>query len=344
MGTVTDGPDLVRVEDVAWIRIEADSGPGVARRAAVDLAERLGLPEQRVAEIGIVATEVAGNIAKHGGGGAFALRACRSLAGAGLCFVGLDSGPGIPDIDAAMRDGYSTTGTLGIGLGALARLADSFDVFSLPDRGAVVVARFGECVVASPTSTVAALRRPMPGEEMCGDNYAVRLDGEVLTVALADGLGHGPLAAAASEAALRGFLDSPFTSAAGLLTAADRAANGTRGAAMAVAQIATGGAISFAGLGNIAARVYGDDKTRGLVSYPGIVGTGARSVRELPYELPSDGVLALHTDGISERAALNPIGGLLRQSADVIAAVVMRDHGVRNDDAGVLVVRSGPRE
>jgi hypothetical protein len=75
---------------------------------------------------------------------------------------------------------------------------------------------------------------------------------------------------------------------------------------------------------------------------PGIVGGNARAPREFDYALDPDTVVVLHSDGVSEKIVLPAGGGLRRRIPMVIAATVLRDHGVRNDDAGVLVMRPGP--
>src|SRR4029079_434495 len=113
--------------------------------------------------------------------------------------VTIDAGPGVRDVTAALRDGHSTAGTLGIGLGAIQRLADFADLYSRPGHGTSLVARL---CASSPVSQPrwAGLIRPITGETECGDDYgAVEADGAV-TAVLCDGLGHGPLAAAAEAA------------------------------------------------------------------------------------------------------------------------------------------------
>ena len=124
----------------------------------------------------------------------------------GIEMVTIDAGPGVPDAGAAMRDGHSTGGTLGIGLGAIRRLADFCDLYSAPGHGTVLVARFWPEPRQEPVSRCAGLDRPITGETECGDVFAaVGVRRDVLTGVLCDGLGHGPLAAtAANEAVARG--------------------------------------------------------------------------------------------------------------------------------------------
>ena len=126
----------------------------------------------------------------------------------GIEMVTIDGGPGLRDAGAAMRDGHSTSGTLGIGLGAIARLADFCDLYSVPGHGTVLVARFWP-EPRSGTDSCAGLARPIEGETECGDVFAVEESEGTLTGVLCDGLGHGPLAAIAASEAVRAVLDGP---------------------------------------------------------------------------------------------------------------------------------------
>lgn len=341
MGPVTTPVEPVHVEDLAWLRIEHASAVGTARRAVAGLAERLGMPTARTHEIELVVSEIADNQLKHAGGGSLLVRACRSTRGPGLCVVAIDSGPGMADFGTAARDGHSTAGSLGIGLGAVLRLSDSWDVQTDLGAGTVLVVGFGYCEPgpAAAVAVAAGLTRPMSGQDVCGDSYAVRCDGGTVTGLVADGLGHGPLAALASQTAVRTFLAASPGSPAELLAGTHRALQGTRGAAVAIAQLHQGHELRYAGIGNIGGHLLGHGPRRGLTSFPGIVGGNARAPREFSYPLEPDSVVVLHSDGVSEKLVVPPAGGLLRRTPLVIAATILRNHGVRNDDAGVLVLR-----
>jgi len=84
------------------------------------------------------ASELARNTLKYGGGGTVYLDALGDgfRKGVGLIFV--DNGPGIPDLELALRDGYTTGGGLGLGLGGSRRLVDEFDIDSRPGEGTAV--------------------------------------------------------------------------------------------------------------------------------------------------------------------------------------------------------------
>ena len=84
------------------------------------------------------ASELARNTLKYGGGGMVYLDALTDdfRKGVGLIFV--DNGPGIPDLEMALRDGYTTGGGLGLGLGGSKRLVDEFDIDSRAGEGTAV--------------------------------------------------------------------------------------------------------------------------------------------------------------------------------------------------------------
>ncbi|WP_161360141.1 ATP-binding protein, partial [Streptomyces sp. SID3343] len=197
-------------DDLAWFR-HGDAGmPSAVRRATTALATRMGYPAARVEEIGIAVQEAAFNVHRHADDGALLLRSVHAGEAGGIELVATDSGPGIPDVAWASLDGNSTAGTLGIGLGGIFRLADDTDLYSIPGRGTTLVLRFRLDRRAAPwADDVAGLTRPITGETVCGDAYAVRRDDERTTLLLCDGLGHGPLAERAAAEAVRAFLAAP---------------------------------------------------------------------------------------------------------------------------------------
>jgi anti-sigma regulatory factor (Ser/Thr protein kinase) len=362
------------VEDVAWFRVDDQSVPGSARRAAVSLAGRVGFSASRTAEIGVAATEVATNLLRHADEGALLLRLSRVVRTPGAIdpgggqpggpsmflpvsgaadfvaieFVATDAGPGMADIPAALRDGASSGSTLGVGLGAVARLSDQLDIHSTPGRGTVMATRFllrGNHAAALPRAAlrVEGLTRPITGETVCGDAYAVRTAGDTVAVLVCDGLGHGELAARAAIEAVRIFRDFPDepTDPAAVLLRIHRGISRTRGGAAAVAVLDPGpNLVRFAGLGNISAVVTDGSRRTSLISRPGIVGHQARAFREVCHPVGPDSLVVLHSDGVRPRWDLADNPGVMTHSALVVAATIMRDAGLRRDDATVVVARS----
>jgi len=350
-------------EDVAWLRVEDRSAPGQVRRQVTALAERLGFSEERRGEIGVAATELATNLHLHAEAGTVAVRIVRSGAMAAVELVAVDGGPGIADLRSVMADGFSTAGTLGVGLGAVRRIATRCDAFSVVGRGTVIVATFwpdaaprdpggpgsggsgsgGSGSGGSGGSTdVEGMTRPINGETVCGDAWACRYDGAVTTLVVADGLGHGPLAATASQRAIATFDGAELEEPGQLLDRMDRALGGTRGAAVSVARIDMAARkVLFAGVGNVAGWIDDGARRRPMVTFPGIVGQNrSKRIRQLDYEVAPGSLVVLHSDGLTGKWALTDYPTVRRHDPLVIAACLMRDAGIRHDDASVVVARA----
>jgi anti-sigma regulatory factor (Ser/Thr protein kinase) len=332
--------------DVAVAVAEA-SGVAEARRRALGLAETRGLDEALAGKLALVVTEAATNLLKHAGGGEVLLRALCADGALGIEVLAIDRGGGLANVAAALRDGHSTAGSPGIGLGAIARVATAFDIHSVPGAGTAVVAQLWARAPGRPAGgplEVAGVTAPHPGEELCGDAWAVarRPDGGVLLVA--DGLGHGPDAHAAAREAVRLFHGSGRPSPAALLEELHAGLRHTRGAAVAVAGIDLGRAVvHYAGLGNIAASILWRGGTRSLVSHNGIAGHEARRIAEFSYPFPDGALLVLHSDGLTSRWSLDPYPGLAERHPALLAGVLYRDFRRGRDDVAVVVARAARR-
>ncbi|MFE9017519.1 SpoIIE family protein phosphatase [Streptomyces sp. NPDC007808] len=329
------------------------------RVAAADAAGHAGLAGDRVAAAELVATELATNLLKHAGGGRILLDLVEPAVPAYgdertplVQIVAIDHGPGIRDTSVALRDGYSTAASLGAGLGTCLRTADDFGLHSAPGRGTVALARITSRPnrrTQGPRSgpfpvRVGGINLPLAEAEFSGDAWTAVRTGDRVTLMLADGLGHGPQAARASSAAVEEVRSAPHLPPADLLRRLHGALRGTRGAAVAVAQLDLDtGQLSFAGVGNIGARLLRGDSWHGLVSRPGIVGA------HLPTHLPpqrqpwtDDCLLVLHSDGLPSRWSPGPAVAPSSLDPAVIAASIVRDASsparpVRDDTAVVVL-------
>jgi anti-sigma regulatory factor (Ser/Thr protein kinase) len=340
---VIDSSCLPLVADVGSVRVDDASAPGRARRLAGALATELGFPETHVAGIEIAVTELGTNLHKHAREGVLFARSVRAVEEAAVEIVAIDSGPGMANVEDAMRDGRSTAGTLGVGLGAVRRLADACSMVSEPGAGTIVTARFHRRR-GTPDELrgehAAGITRPIDGEDVCGDSYAVCEEDGLLRLMMCDGSGHGPLAASASLAAVRAFRDDRTGGPGEILGRIHTAMRRTRGGAVAVADVdLVRRTVRFAGAGNIAASVVADGRKQGMVSIPGIAGYQVRTIKTFDYPLPEGAAVVLHSDGLTERWSPADRGSLFSRDPLLIAAALLRDAGVRKDDAGVLVAK-----
>ncbi|MFI5894188.1 ATP-binding protein [Actinoplanes sp. NPDC051513] len=342
-GTVASFPESL-LDGGAWFRVEAAATAAAARRAAERLAGQLGLPAQKTAELSIVVAEAAGNLVKHADQGTMLVRAVRDEQQAGVEIIAIDHGPGMADLAVSVGDGHSTAGTLGIGLGAIVRQASWCDLHSVPGKGTVLVAQVWPAGPPQP-AWAAGLTRPLTGELVSGDAFAVRDADGRRQMLMCDGLGHGGLAAAAAQEAVRAFADAPPQPPAAVVELLHRRMNHTRGAAVAVAELDPtggpegGGLVRYAGLGNISGTVIGPGGRHGMISLPGIAGHQRRQIREYDYPIEPGAIVLMQSDGVVDRFDLAGYPALLSHSPAVIAATVLRDAGVRRDDAGVVVAR-----
>ncbi|MFS8096955.1 SpoIIE family protein phosphatase [Lentzea alba] len=332
---------LPLVRDLVWLQVEEHVQVGRIRRTATALAEKLGFSGTRTAEIGLAVTEIGTNLHKHAQRGAVLIRSARDHEVAAVEIIAMDRGPGIGDLGLAWQDGQSTAGTLGLGLGAVERLASKCAMTSRPGLGTVLFARFLASARGGPdwgTDVAAGVTRPIGGQEVCGDAYAVRREPDRLVLMMCDGSGHGPLAAFASDAAVRLFREMPAVPPEEVVARVHAALRGTRGGAVGVADIdLVARTVRYAGLGNIAAAVLGEGRKQGMISVPGVAGHQARTIRAFDYVLPDNAVVVLHSDGLTERWGVDHGSDLDSDLPVLIATTLLREAGVRNDDACVLV-------
>lgn len=332
---------------IVAVEIADSSQVGEARRAASKLAVEAGLDETDTGRVALIATELGTNILKHAQRGEMMLRSVGSLDSAAVEVVAIDGGPGIGDVERALRDGYSTAGSHGHGLGALARVADSFDIFSGSGQGAVLVARVAREArrLTRPSLDIGVIRVPKSEELVCGDDFCltVHRSGAALLV-VADGLGHGIAAADASSLAVRIAGERPEESPVETMTAIHNALRSTRGAAAAAAAIdADAHSIRFSGIGNISAFIVQRGSMKSFVSHNGIVGHSARHIQEFTYPWPEGALFVMHSDGVSGRWDLDAYPGLISRDPSIIAGVIYRDFTRHRDDAIVIVARAVSR-
>lgn len=324
-------------QDMRWLRVEEASAVTAARSAAQALASRLQFPAARADQLALAVTEAASNLHKHARQGSLLVRVARDGPVPGIELVTIDAGPGVPDLAAALRDGHSTAGTLGIGLGAIRRLADFTDLYSVPGHSTALVARF--CATPpGPPPRWAGVTRPITGEAECGDAYGAVLAGGAATAVFCDGLGHGPMAAAAAAVGVTAVLDDPAGEPAVLLERVHRRMSGTRGGAVGIVRI-NGPLARFAGLGNVAASIVSGGQRKSMISLPGIAGHQARAIRQFEYEVPPGAAVILHSDGISSRWEAGALPGIAARDPLLIAAVLLAAAGIHRDDAGILVLK-----
>jgi anti-sigma regulatory factor (Ser/Thr protein kinase)/serine/threonine protein phosphatase PrpC len=347
------------MREINSIEIKDEAHVGTARRFVHGFASDLGFSEQELAEIDIVVQEIGTNAARYADAGG-RIHYTQTLGEAtGLELFYWDTGPGIHDLDRAVRDGVSTSGSLGAGLGAIRRLMDEFDVYStvrktarlsLSQRrsfhGTALLARKWLRGAEKQTSGRDEARRygiwsrPYPGERMSGDAYLIREWESATLIAVIDGLGHGSGAKVAADAALDSLEDWAGEPLDEVLQVAHDALRSTRGAAIGAVIIDRGSArFHYAGVGNVAARVFNAPERISPISTNGTLGAQLGRLRVWSHPWSEGATLVMASDGISESWDIELYPGLINRCPQLLAGVLMRDFGRDTDDATVLVAR-----
>lgn len=332
------------MRDPVALPILESSQAGEARRIAMSLAGRLGFNETEQGKVGIVVTEVANNLVQHAKDGQLLLQARTRNHILGIEILALDKGPGMVNINQCLRDGFSTAGTPGNGLGAISRLSALFDIYSVPNVGTALLTHLwaSHLQALQPESNLelGVVCLPKLGEEVSGDAWANEQRPGRSLLLVADGLGHGPLAAQASLEAVRIFRENVRLSPKEIVEAAHAAMRSTRGAAVGVAEVDfERQAVRFAGVGNIAATILSPERSYNMVSHNGTVGHEVRKIQEFVYEWPKGGLLVMHSDGLATQWRLDRYAGLAARHPSLIAGVLYRDFNRGRDDVTVLVTR-----
>lgn len=313
-----------------------------------------GLSEVDRAMLSTVVSELGSNILKYAVKGEVTLALNQAEGRPCIDIVARDQGPGIPDVDKAVQDHYSTSGTLGLGLPGVRRMMSELSITLPPEGGTQVLARKW----LGPAPNTARLSLPVPGagreglqlewasenrpchpERVSGDLAFMRAGPDGVSLVLIDVSGHGASAhqlARALEAVLQ---QTPEQEPTRLLQLLHQHCIGTRGAAAGVALVnGERGELSYAGIGNTRICLRGREAWRG-VSRDGVLGERYPTPLLQRQPIDSGDVVMLYSDGVSE--TLNLRDGLLDLGADpaALARQVITHSGRSTDDASCIVLR-----
>jgi serine/threonine-protein kinase RsbT len=122
------------------VKVTTEAHVYIAAYQTKALARQMGFSEADQTRLETVTSELARNIVLYAGEGAIKVQVATEGRRRGLKIEALDHGPGIGDIEQAMKDGYTTSGGLGAGLGGAKRMMDEFHIESVPDWGTRVTA------------------------------------------------------------------------------------------------------------------------------------------------------------------------------------------------------------
>ena len=123
------------------IRVKSDADIVAARSRGRSLAQKLGFTGTDLVLIATTLSELARNLIEHAGEGVIVLGEARNSERQAIVIVARDEGPGIPNLELAMQDGYSTKRSLGLGLPGVKRMMDEFEISSTVGQGTTIVAK-----------------------------------------------------------------------------------------------------------------------------------------------------------------------------------------------------------
>jgi serine/threonine-protein kinase RsbT len=123
------------------VAINADQDIVSARQKGRVMANEIGFSSGDATLIATAISELARNIVAYASKGRIMLKVVNGLNRQGISVTASDDGPGILDVDQALRDGFSTSGSLGLGLPGVRRLMDEFEITSQPGQGTTVVVK-----------------------------------------------------------------------------------------------------------------------------------------------------------------------------------------------------------
>ncbi len=316
---------------------------GEARRLIQTLAQEIGFDVNGQGRAALLMSEIAHNTLLHGGGGEILLHVLEQGARRGLEILSIDQGPGMFDIEACLRDGFSTKGTQGTGLGTIARQADKFELNSDTKKGVVLSARLWSRPAEESSNLCedfTAIQLAYPGESVSGDAWGAFHQSERSIYVIADGLGHGPAAAEASLEAINVVHENQYLKPKPLLGMVHLALRRTRGAAVAIAEIDhVRNTLTFGGIGNIAGKVFTHESVKGCISHDGTAGYLSPKTYEYEYPWSSQNILVMHSDGLSSRSFMTMDKAIHSCSSSLIAAWLLRDCKRVRDDQTLLVVK-----
>jgi len=317
-----------------------------AKRIVKTMALSLGFGEKASEEIVLAVSELGANLVKHAYKGTLTVSPLCTDGQVGIKIESHDTGPGIPDIDQVVADGYSTTGSLGCGLGTVNRLMDEFDITSNVGKNSgtyIVCTRWLHRVKPSMKVCpleVGAVTRPHLQMSINGDAYIIKKWDESIMAGVIDGLGHGQFAHRASEKArqyLETHCEQPLEE---LFRGVERSCLATRGVVMALARFDWSvGKLTFASLGNIEARVFGGSNPMNFIFRRGIIGMKTVKPVVTEHTWETGWIMALFSDGIRSHWRWEDFPDILKEPAQHIAQAMLHSLARDNDDATIIIVK-----
>ena len=300
--------------------------------------------QKKLNDIDIIVSELTSNLQKHTVGGAEILFGyIDNGSSAYLEIICIDNGPGIADVKKVTADGFSSSGTLGHGFGSINRKADFLEIYSLLKWGTVILVRINQNTSKKQKELITGhqLVVAKPGEETSGDGCYMQTTETGFKYLVADGLGHGPFANEAVNAAVKAFSETKEQTASEILRYMHREIKKTRGV---VANVLIYNTLqkqwSICGVGNISTRLSGGQAVKNFIPYNGIVGHNIpTTLNDMVLPQAEYNHFISCSDGIKSRWDLQKFPMIYKNDPAILSAVLYKEYARRNDDMSVIVCK-----
>lgn len=324
----------------------------VLRSKLSAIAQRLNISESKREGMLLVASEMLSNQIKHAG--SRGLIQLWQQPGPVLDILALDYGPGIANLRQAEMDGFSTTNTLGKGLGTIRRLSDEAFTYTQQESlnkvkkwsGAIFLSRFhvdnesGASTNDLSGFDVGMFSNALTDNIHNGDRIYMQKCGKKLRWLHLDGLGHGKQAQDATDH-LAVHLAHCATPDA-LLAAVDRQLVGTRGAVAIIGEIdLASNKMQMLGVGDMHAHLYDKNQIHDVIFAPGILGREHRSSSPFQADFVKKCMVITASDGIRRNLDMGNFIGLFNQPPQLIAYTLGNIMGRISDDQSICVSAIG---
>lgn len=336
----------MEIVESKYFKLTESSQVSEVRITASSMASDTGFSDAITGNIAIVASEIANNIVKHtDDGGEIFIQHLKEENLHSIEIIAIDKGPGMVNVDACMEDGYSSKNSKGIGLGAIKRLSDEFDIYSTIGDGTILISRTCNKNYSKNISNsyyeMGGLKKNIKLEKVCGDNWFTIQKNGKLSLILSDGLGHGDYAFKATSIAIEVFKQHYHKELEELMQMMHSSLKATRGAAIATAEIdVLNEKLLFLGNGNVSGTLIYPEKNQRTLSNFGTVGHNISSTKKFHYHWKADSIFIIHSDGIKIDWHLQDQPEIKFKHPSLLAAYVYSQFARTNDDVSLLVIKN----
>ena len=313
------------------------------KREIHNLALQIGFTPHRAAETDIIVAELTSNLIKYANGGELLYRAHLEDEQNQIEIYCLDNGVGFENVAKIMNDGYSSSNTLGHGLGSIKRLSNDFQIYSMKNWGCVQYVKICE----KPDFQLSTLKTGLnyttisvnyPGEKICGDGYYVKHSSKGFQIFVGDGLGHGESANEAAQLAIKVFRQTITWDPAEILREIHSKVKKTRGLVATIASVDYKSEVwNVCGIGNINTRIFNGLENKTYTPYNGIIGHNIpRTLNNTIVPYKKHQIIIMHSDGLRTRWNLNDMTSIFKHNPGIIAASLLKENIRGTDDATIL--------